>query len=146
MMFAFGAGVNHSYRVLLTPSAALLSHKIVASKRLRESISSSLTLMYISIAISGLWMPGAAISAVWASFTPASVLVGFSFIALLMTFALHLARTFQERPACARIWERLVYLLEDCRPTGLVAAKLFLVLCWFFTASSNVPDIVYRVF
>jgi alginate O-acetyltransferase complex protein AlgI len=146
MMFAFAAVVNHSYHVLFTKSACPPFHRIVASKRLRASISSSLTLIYISIAISGLWMPGAAISAVWASFTLASGLVGFSLIAVLMTFALYLARTFQERPACARIWERLVYLLEGCRPTGLVAAKLFLVLCWCFTASSNLPDIVYRVF
>ena len=146
IMFALGAVVNHSYRVLSSGSAYPLSHRIVASKRLRESISSSLTLIYVAIAISGLWMPGAAIIAIWASFTPATVLAGFSFIAALMTFALYLARTLREGSVCGPVWERLAYLFENSRPSGLVAAKLFLVFCWFFTASSNLPDIVYRVF
>jgi alginate O-acetyltransferase complex protein AlgI len=146
-MFAVAAVVNHEYRSFLLKSPALSDgYKNLSGARLYGAVSSSLTVFYIALAVVGLWLPGEDMRAAWSLMTAQSAFFGSVLIMGAVACGLFVVRLAYDTPWVARMSGGLAYLLRDHHSHFIVGAKVFVVICWFFVVSSNVPDFVYQGF
>ena len=147
LMFSVASMVNYAYRSLLLRSPLLSTdYKRISGGRLYLSVSSRLTLFYIGLAVAGFWLTGPEMLAAWSAMTAEGTSFAFTAIVVCLACVLYTVRLAYESQLVMRLSKGLVYLSRDWDSAFVLGAKTFIILCWFFVISSNVPDFVYKGF
>lgn len=146
LMFAIGSSANHLWRSYLSRRANSNVSGQTVRGPLYQSFASALTLFYISVAVTGLWLPEARFTKVLHSFSIRQASVSFALIVVGLTGVLYFGRALLkiEKVQSGTI-RRMHYFFEEGTPF-LLATKIFLVVAWFFTLSTNLPAFVYQGF
>ncbi len=104
LMFAAASTANHSYRSVLKRVVTKETLTKLNESRFYQAFTSALTLFYISLAITGLWLPGDEFTSVWHSFSPAQAVLSFGLVIVCLAVCLYLGRAMlrrKEYAACA---------------------------------------------
>lgn len=120
LMFAAASTANHLYRVVLKNFLGKEKLAKINDSRIYQSLTASLSLLYISLSITGLWLPGDDFGAVWGSFSFAGDALSFCFLAILLSVNIYSGRW---------IWQqgRKIFL---ARRTGFVLERFNKPLYW----------------
>jgi D-alanyl-lipoteichoic acid acyltransferase DltB (MBOAT superfamily) len=146
LMFAAGSVANHFYRSLLNQRVETTALERLDGNRLYRVFATSLTLFYISLAITGLWLPDATFTTVWHSFSVLQGAGAFTLIVFCLTCILYLGWGPWHAKRIQEMVIRPVRYFFDSEASSIIAAKIFLAIIWVYLFSANIPDFVYQRF
>jgi len=146
LMFATGSVLNHSWRVA---ASRLLSKDSLArlnASQLWRALASAVTFFYIAIAITGLWLSGPEFIAILRSFTLRAGAVATMLIILALAVGILVLRSVLEWAPARKTLATLLRLIFGTETSLAIAIKIFVVIVWYFSFSTRLPDFVYRGF
>jgi alginate O-acetyltransferase complex protein AlgI len=147
LMFSVAAVVNQAYRSFLLRSRSWSRHyRTISSRRLYGAIASSLTFVYVALAIQGFWLTGPEMAASWSAMTGRSALLGSAVLVASLACGFYVTRAAHGVPWIAGKVGRITYLIRDHRSALTLFAKALIIFCWLSAGSSEVPDFAYRGF
>jgi D-alanyl-lipoteichoic acid acyltransferase DltB (MBOAT superfamily) len=146
LMFAAGSSANHLYRARLSRMKNKQALDHLNRNPLYRSFTSALTLFYISLAVTGLWLPGATFTTVWKSFSFQQATESFTLIVFCLTGVLYLGRKPWQAERVQAMLIRPVHDFFSGETSALIAAKMFLAVIWVFVFSAHITDFVYQRF
>jgi D-alanyl-lipoteichoic acid acyltransferase DltB (MBOAT superfamily) len=145
LMLAAGATLNHCYRWALTEISAEGRNRLTQN-RLYGAFTSALTFLYISIAIAGLWLSGPELGGLWRSFSPLQAGLSFGLITIGLGILFYCVRRLLQINAFEQAVVGSIREFFEGESSFLIAFKMFMFLVWFFSLSTNLPDLVYQEF
>jgi D-alanyl-lipoteichoic acid acyltransferase DltB (MBOAT superfamily) len=145
-MFATGSVLNHSCRVVASRSMSKESLTRLNSNQLWRALGSAVTFFYIAIAITGLWLTGPEFIAILRSFTLRTACLATLIMILALAVVILLLRVVLEEVPARRMLAGLLRPIFETQTSLAIAIKIFIVIVWYFSFSSHLPDFVYRGF
>jgi D-alanyl-lipoteichoic acid acyltransferase DltB (MBOAT superfamily) len=146
LMFATGSSANHFYRSVLNRRVARDALGKLDGSSLYQAFAAAVTFFYISLAITGLWLSEDKFYKSWHSFSLGEATISFSLIVVILSCLLYLVRTLWHKERVQALMVRPVHDFFLGETSFLIAAKIFLVVVWYFVFSANLPDFVYEQF
>jgi alginate O-acetyltransferase complex protein AlgI len=146
LMFATGSVLNHSWRVVLGRMMSKESLVRLNSNQIWRALASAVTFFYIAIAITGLWLSGPQFTAILHSFTLRAAAVATAIVLLALAVAILVLRVVLEKAPARQTLAALLRLVFDTETSLAIAIKIFVVIVWYFSFSTGLPDFVYRGF
>lgn len=145
-MFATGSVLNHSYRVAISRLMSKEGLARLNSSHVWQSLSSAVTFFYIAIAITGLWLSGPEFIAVVRSFTLRAAGLTTIIVVLSLAAGILVLRIGFARAPVHQTLATLGRLIFGSETSLAIAIKIFIVIVWYFSFSTHLPDFVYRGF
>jgi D-alanyl-lipoteichoic acid acyltransferase DltB (MBOAT superfamily) len=145
LALASGATVNNIFRRAMKQRWGYRYTAIIEDPKIK-ALSSSLTFMYISLAITGLWLSGDGIVAAYSHITAIQWALGIGIVISVLAVFIWSLRTLYAVPVCQAGTQK-VYDGVWGNPVSLtIATKLLIVVLHFFVMDNALPDLVYQSF
>jgi alginate O-acetyltransferase complex protein AlgI len=144
-LFALGSVANQLVR---TAGSRMLGKKRMArlgGNPAWQAVASASTFLYIAIAVLGLWRTGPEVSAILRSFAQPRAFLAVFLLIFALAAGLLLFRILSGTPVIRKTFGPF-RMLFDGQSAFLIALKAFVVIVWYFTLSTHLPDFVYRGF
>jgi alginate O-acetyltransferase complex protein AlgI len=146
LMFSIGSVANHFYNSIVLGGMRKERQKKLNRNRAYQALTSAFTFFYIAVAITGLWLPGPEFAALVRSFGKESAVFSFGLVIMGLATLIHVVRILSLWPPIQKIFLVPVSWFFECKASLMIAVKVALVMVWFFSFSTNLPDFIYQGF